>query len=394
MPIRVAWLGHKSQTIGDGLRTYSRNVSQALAERGVDVTFVHHEPGMADGRSSFALHGSPVFQRRLVIAHGGTTQRLARILRESGVDVVHVSIPFSTLDFGLPRLCRRLGIPLVATFHVPFSTQWSFWTMLSAGANRLYVRALAECDRVIVLGQAQRDLLVGHGVPESRIAVLPNGVDLERYSPGPSPLAARLGAERIFSYVGRVDPEKQVEAVIRAYLEAPAPSTTRLVIVGDGVELARLRRRYRDERVVFTGAVLDESLRIDVLRASDAFFLPSLSEAQSLALIEAMACGAAVVATPVGNHRELLDGAGVMVRPDRLALDLREVMADLLRSPERCRSLGARARLRAVEYLDLGAHVRGLIEAYESVMELRAPAPQLLRLQHRDAAAIQAEVAQ
>jgi len=392
VPMRIGWLGHRSQTIGDGLRTYSRNVTRALAERGVDVTFVHHEPAMDDGRSSFALHGSPVFQRRLVVAHSGTVRRLERILREAAVDVVHVSIPFSTLDFELPRLCQRLGIPVIATFHVPFARRWSFYGLLSAGANRLYVRALSDCDRVIVLGREQRALLVRHGVPDSRIAVLPNGVDLERYSPGPSPIPERLGAERIFSYVGRVDPEKQVEAIIRAYLEAAAPTTTRLVIVGDGVDLARLRRRYRDARVVFTGAVLDENLRIDVLRASDAFFLPSLVEAQSLALVEAMACGAAVVATPVGNHRELLDGAGLMVRPGHLARDLGHAMAELIGSPDRCRVLGARARSRAVDLLDLDVHVTGLIDAYRTA--LLAPAAQVLRSRQRDPAAIQADVAQ
>src|SRR5215467_12854409 len=86
------------------------------------------------------------------------------------------------------------------------------------------------------------------------MTVLPNGVDIDRYSPGPSPIAYELGAERIFTYIGRIDPEKRVEAIIRAYLQAQAPSTTRLVIVGDGADLPRLMRRYRDERVVFTAA--------------------------------------------------------------------------------------------------------------------------------------------
>jgi glycosyltransferase involved in cell wall biosynthesis len=374
--IRVAWLGHKSQTIGDGLRTYSRNVTGALAARGVDVTFVHHEPAMDDGRSSFALRGRPVFQRRLVIARGGSADGLARILRERAVDLVHVSFPFSTLDFSLPRLCHSLGIPIVATFHVPFSARWSSWGILAAGVHRLYVRALSESDRVIVFGSQQRALLVEHGVPERLIAILPNGVDLDRYSPGHSSLPERLGAERIFSYIGRIDPEKQVEAIVRAYLDVPAPTTTRLVIAGEGVDLARLRRRYRDERVLFMGAVLDERLRIGILRASDAFFLPSLLEAQSLALIEAMACGVAVVATPVGNHLELLEGAGAVVRPDHLTQDLRQAMTDLLRSPERCRTLGARARARAVDMFDLAAHAEGLIEAYDTLLGL-SPARRL-----------------
>lgn len=369
MTIRVGWLGHRSPAIGDGLRTYSRNVTASLIERGVEVVFVHHEPAMDDGRSSFALCGTPVFQRRLVIAHGGSFDRLRHVLRASAVDIVHVSIPFSTLDFRLPHLCHTLGIPIVATFHVPFGGRLSRWEILAAGVHRLYVRTLSACDTVCVLGNRQRDLLARLGVPAVRMTVLPNGVDIDRYSPGPSPVAEQLGAERIFSYIGRVDPEKRVEAIIRAYLEAHPPSTTRLVIVGDGADLPRLMKRYRDERVVFTGLVLDERLRIDILRASDAFFLPSRLEAQSLALTEAMACGVAVVATPVGNHFEVLDGAGTMVRAECLAEDMRQVMADLLRSPERCRRLGVQARKRAIDLFNLSGHVDGLIGTYQSVLE-------------------------
>ena len=366
--LRVGWLGHRSQTIGDGLRTYSRIATGALAERGAHIVFVHHERGLDDGRSSFSLRGTPVFQRRLVVSRGRSRDLLERILREQRVDVVHLSAPFSTLDFSLPRLCRRIGVPLVVSFHVPFAASVSVWSTLAATTYRLYARALADADRVIVMGLAQRDLLLRLGVPESRIAVLHNGIDLARYSPGPSAALEWFDAERLFCYFGRVDPEKRVESLVRAFLEAAPSPRTRLAVVGGGVDLAKLRRRYADPRIVFTGAILDEQRRIDILRGADAFFLPSLLEAESLAVMEAMACGVAVVATDVGNHREVLEGAGAVLSPDRLRDELRMAMRLLVDSSEECRRMGALARERAVQLFELRAHVEALLYTYDAVI--------------------------
>lgn len=366
--LRIGWLGHKSQTIGDGLRTYSRNVTAGLANRGADIVFLHHERELDDGRSSFSLRGTPVFQRRLVVARGRSRARLEHILREQRVDVAHLSAPFSTLDFGIARLCHRVGVPVVVTFHVPFAAAPSIWSALSAAVYRLYARTLADCDRVIVLGNAQRKLLVDLGVPGGRITVLSNGVDLEKYSPGPSTALEAFGAQRLFCFLGRIDPEKGVETLVRGFLDVSPPPSTRLAIVGDGVDLARLRRRYTDSRIVFTGAILDEQQRIEILRASDALFLPSLVEAQSLALLEGMACGLAVVATAVGNHTEVLDGVGAALNPDRLWDELRSTMRDLIDSPERCRAMGSRARARALELFPLNAHVDGLLATYGAVI--------------------------
>jgi glycosyltransferase involved in cell wall biosynthesis len=366
--LRIGWLGHKSQTIGDGLRTYSRNVTTSLAERGLEIVFVHHEPALDDGLSSFSLQGNPVFQRRLVVARARSRSRLMAILSEQAVDVVHLSAPFSTLDFWMPEVCHALGIPIVVTFHVPFATSWSIWGALADVVYRLYARALAHCDRVVVLGTAQQRLLLGLGVPQRLITVLPNGVDLDRYSPGPSCALNDLRAQRLFCYLGRIDPEKQVETLVKAFLDASPPSTTRLAVVGDGVDLPRLRRRYNDQRIVLTGAINDELRRIEILRASDAFFLPSQVEAQSLALLEAMACGLAVAATPVGNHVDDLDGVGMVLDPNRLYEDLRSTIEQLIQSPERCRVLGVRARERALQRFGLNAHIDGLVATYLSVL--------------------------
>jgi glycosyltransferase involved in cell wall biosynthesis len=376
--IHIAWLGHKSTTIGDGLRTYSREVTAGLASRGVEILFIHHEKDLANGHSSYSLNGHAGFQRRFTIAGAGSRRRLERILRDHEVDAVHLSAPFSTLDFVLPELCRRIGVPLIVTFHVPFAGDLSRWAALAAIVYRLYAPTLAACDRVIALGRAQRRLLIDLGIPDHLVVVSANGVDINKYSPGSSMALELFQAERLFSYVGRVDPEKEVDTLLRAFLAVGPPASMRLVIVGDGIELNRLKRRYRDDRVVFAGTILDELTRIAILRASDAFFLPSRVEALSLAMLEAMACGVATAATRVGNHAEVLEGAGVLLRSTHLFEDLREAMRSFIDTPALCRRLGARARLRAAQLFSLDAHLDVLVGLYESLLGWGARAEEIV----------------
>jgi len=361
--VRVAWLGHRSTTGADGIITYSREITNGLRERGVEVLFLHHARDQVDEEGSIALDAFAL-SHRLVLSPPGSKRKLLDLLRAHEVDLVHVSLAFSSLDFNLPRICHELGVPIVATFHVPYDTRFSLWRGISAAVYRLYAQALAECDAVIIFGEAQRDILAGLGVPRDVIHVLPNGVDVGRYCPGPSPKRAELRAERVFSYLGRIDPEKNVDVLLDAFLAADPPATARLVVVGGGVERRRLERRYGDARVLFTGVVTDERERIDILRASDAFFLPSSVEGLSLAMLEAMACGTATVATDVGNDGEALRGAGVVLDPSHLESELRATIRLLVETPVLCDVLGRMARERAVERFSLSRNLDALLMLY------------------------------
>ena len=370
--MRVAWLGHRSATGADGIITYSREITNGLRDRGVDVLFLHHSRDQVDEEGSIALDAFAL-SHRLVLSAPGTKRRLLDLLRAHEVDLVHVSLAFSSVDFNLPRICHQLGVPIVATFHVPYDTRFSVWRGISAAVYRLYAQALGDCDAVIIFGEAQREILAGLGVPREVIHVLPNGVDVDRYRPGPSGKREELRADRLFSYLGRLDPEKNVDVLLAAFLDAHPPPAARMIVMGGGVERRRLERRFADPRVLFTGVVTDERERIAILRASDAFFLPSSVEGLSLAMLEAMACGTATVATDVGNDGEALRGAGVVLDPAYLEAELRAAIRLLVDTPELCRTLGSMARRRAVERYSLARNLDALLALYER-LAARAPA--------------------
>jgi glycosyltransferase involved in cell wall biosynthesis len=335
--LRVAWLGQRSAGRGDGLITYSRETTRGLRQRGIDVVFFHHDAESA--HEGVRLHAYSV-SHKFRIAAPGSRRRLAEALRRGRVDLVHVSLSFSSLDFELPQLCRELGLPVVATVHAPFDTRLTMWGGLSKVLYRIYSVPLARFDRVIVFGPAQRDVLSQLGVPASALRIVPNGVDVEKYRPGPSDVRERLDCERLFLYMGRLDPEKNVEPLVQAFWEAPVPPGLRLALAGAGSERRRLERRYRGRKLAFLGLVGDEGERIALLRAAEAFFLPSAIEGLSLALLEAMACGVCPVATTVGCDGDALMGVGVPLNPLSLESDLRLAIRFLTETPEVARQLG------------------------------------------------------
>ena len=372
-PLRVAWLGHRAAKGGDGIITYSREITAGLRDRGVQVLFFHHAPEFRDDDDSIALDAVRL-SHRLVLSPPRTRRLVEAKLRSLEVDLVHVSFSFSTLDFNLPDVCHSLGLPLVATFHVPFDTRLGLWPRVSRTLYRIYSQVLAGCDAVIVFSDVQKRMLSDLGVPGGVIHVLPNGVDVDKYRPGPSNKKEALGAKRLFIYLGRLDPEKNVDHLLAAFLEIDPPPGLKLMLVGGGSERRRLERRFHDRRIVFTGTVTEERERIAILRSSDAFVLPSSIEGLSLAMLEAMACGVATVATDVGSDGDALRGAGFVLDPDHLDAELRAALRLLVEVPSLCRELGRLARERAVERYSLSRNLDGLLRVYRALVK-RYPMP-------------------
>lgn len=365
--LRVAWLGHQSARSGDGLLTYSRETVAGLRARQVKVFFVHHGDFDAAADDTLALK-SLTSSHRYIISSPRTKRTITDLLRRERVDLVHVSLSFSTLiDFGLPELCHELGLPVVATFHVPYDSRFSLWQGISTALYRFYSQSLASYDRVVIFSEQQKALLIHYGVPEDNIAVIPNGVDVAKYSPGPTPFRETLGASSVIGYLGRIDPEKNVDALLHAFQDLDPDEGIKLLLVGGGSDRRRLARRFAGDRVIFTGQVVDEKARIEMLRAMDIFVLPSAVEGLSLSLLEAMACGVAPVATDVGSDGEAIRGAGLVLDPRDLEGQLRLALRTLLEYPDFRINLGRQARLRAVERYSLRDNLDRLLSLYQEL---------------------------
>ncbi|NMG57669.1 glycosyltransferase family 1 protein [Geitlerinema sp. P-1104] len=388
--MHIAWLGKKSPFCGNV--TYSREVTNALLDRNNRVSFLHFcqnaadsEPGVSvksvadtewDGLESPSIAHEvslPCLYKSTLytIPTLKSSKILADALRELKPDLVHASLTLSPLDFVLPEICQELGLPLVATFHPPFDRRRRNLTSSTQHLMyQLYAPFLANYDRTIVFSQIQRDLLAQLGVPLERIAVIPNGVDSLKYSPGASALKSQLRAERLFVYQGRIAMEKNVESLLKAWKSASMGPDSQLLIVGDGPLATSLRVSYSQaHQIHWLGYIADESRRIEILRGADVFILPSLVEGLSLSLLEAMACGLACLATDAGADGEVLeDGAGVVLDSQRVMSQLQTLLPLFQDHPEMGNLLGYKARQRVLERYTLDKNISRLEDLYGELL--------------------------
>ncbi len=379
--MHIAWLGKKSPFCGNV--TYGREVTNSLLDRGHRVSFFHFSLDHDENTPEFAPNFQEVtipflFKSQIyTLPKLRSSKVLYRALRKLKPDVVHASLTLSPLDFRLPELCEELGVPLVATFHPAFDNQVRNW---ASGTQylmyQLYAPALANYDRVIVFSYLQKDLLMKLGVPGDRIAVIPNGVDVEKYAPSPDPSLLRKtwDADRVFVYQGRIAPEKNVESLLRAWKGANMGSRSKLLMVGSGPLLAPLRSQYgEDIGVKWLGFVAEEQRRIDILRSADVYILPSLVEGLSLSLLEAMSCGVACIATDAGADGEVLEkGAGIIMRTTQSVTTQLQTLLPLFRDHEELTAiLGQKARDRVLERYTLSENIMGVEAMYAEVVNNR-----------------------
>ncbi|HAT73119.1 MAG TPA: hypothetical protein DCS63_09915 [Elusimicrobia bacterium] len=150
-----------------------------------------------------------------------------------------------------------------------------------------------------------------------RLRLFRNGVDTGRYTPRlynekiNAKAAVGLDNAPVFLFVGRLSPEKRVKEFVETWAElfseAAVPPRMRLVIVGGGPEEAALKRAVAD--LGLAGSVTLTGPKDDLLpyySAADVFILPSISEGLSNSMLEAMACGVAIMASRVGGAREAI----------------------------------------------------------------------------------------
>jgi 1,2-diacylglycerol 3-alpha-glucosyltransferase len=307
--------------------------------------------------------------------------RIARTARRLELDVIHAQHPF-LLGVTARRLARRLGCPLVFTYHTRYEKYAHYvplhQPLVQALAIRLSCRFARSVDLVIAPGQRIAEMLRRRAVT-TPVTVVPTGVPVERFAPG-SRLAARarLGlppSALVCLYVGRLDREKSVDRVIEAFgLVVGTVSGAWLWLVGQGSHAEALRRRAADsparERIRFHGGVDREELP-PFYQAADLFLFASETETQGLVLAEAHACGLPAVAVRASGVDEVIrDGeTGLLTKPD--AMDLADAAIGLLLDPRRRLAMSAAARTVAERHFAAAGQVRIVAEHYARLVEVQ-----------------------
>ena len=308
-------------------------LSNELRQRGQEVSFLTFKGrGLGDHVNQLGFESAEVRVRTKVDPLAVIA--MSRAIRQARADIVHCHLSTSAVNGALAA--KMAGVPGVSTVH-------GLSGKLSFKPSYHLIAVSAEVRRHMVL----------QGIHESKISIVPNGIELQDWSPNDRLEARRaLGIALDVPVLGTTARLTQLKgvnqalyAVARVKVDFP---NVRYVVFGDGEqrkELADLSRSLGiEENVVWLGYRNDVP---KLLPALDLFLFPSLREAMGISIVEAMAACVPAVATTIGGIPEVVTPeTGVLVPPsDPIAMA--DAIVGYLRDPEKRLSAGQAAWERA-----------------------------------------------
>ena len=287
------------------------------------------------------------------------------------VDLVHINLASNGSTYRkliVAGWARALGIPYV--IHLHGAEYRSFWSPDDTWLSRRIHAMFRQASRIVVLGSPWQDFVAGR-VPgaRDRIVVVPNAVAQPRLPH----VGGETGVHILF--LGRIEKRKGVPYLIRALASMREVEGWRATIAGDG-EVEALRGQIADlglsARVTVPGWLgPDETARL--LATGDILTLPSLSENLPMSIIEAMASGLAVIATPVGAVEDIVtDGETGLLIPPADDVALARALTRLVRDRDFRLRLGAAAQTFQRDHLAIGSYAEGIRAVWKSAAAAKA----------------------
>ena len=245
------------------------------------------------------------------------------------------------------KICEQLNIPILLT---PLGTDLNRFINFRLRKQAI-TNALVKADKVSVLSTPMLKLCISLGVNSSKLRIIPNGVDLQKFSiQDHSLFHSQLQIkenQKVILFVGSLVPVKGIETLLRAFvllMKLHEVGTVKLYIVGGGFQEAKLKRLaselHINNDIVFVGRVPHDKLPA-WMNIADCLCLPSLSEGHPNVVMEALACGLPVVASAVGAIPDFVnEKTGHLVTPTNHT-ELSEKLNQCLATPYRRESIRA-----------------------------------------------------
>jgi glycosyltransferase involved in cell wall biosynthesis len=318
-------------------------IGQSKRNHEVTVLAVGEETMAADHPFRAPLDLAQVRIREVVVPRRGyrsERRAIAGAVRELSPDVVHSH--GSRTDVVDAEAIRRLGVPTVSTLH-----GWTRGSLKNRFYEYVHRRSLRRFDAVIAVSEPIAHELTTDGVPADRVYLVRNGFSAVA-EPVPRAEARRLldlsPDARVVGWVGRLSREKGIDVLVDA-MGLLRNDDLVACVVGDGAE--RERERIRAERlgarVIWKGMV---PMASRLVRAFDVFVQSSRTEGTPIALLEAIAAEAPVVATRVGGVPDVVSGSEAILIPSENPAALADAIRRVFEKPEAAAERVRRAKLR------------------------------------------------
>ena len=318
-------------------------------------------------------------------------QQLWRRLPADLPDLLHAHFWMSA--WAAIQLSEPLKLPVVVTFHALGSVKRRHQGPSDTSPpERIATEALigGTCDQIIATCRDEVGELARLGIRRDRTSVVPCGVDVEHFTPGPGGNTQwKLSRSAPFRLVsaGRLVPRKGVGSVVEAMSELP---DVELVIAGgDGPadaasnsereRLGMLARKHgAADRIRFVGR-MSRGQMADLLRSADVVVCTPWYEPFGIVPLEAMACGVPVVGSAVGGLLDsVADGRTGILVPPRDPVAIARAVRSLLDSPEQRAAFGRAGRERALAHYTWDRVAASTAQVYAQVIRARVAANQNL----------------
>jgi len=322
---------------------------------GHEVRIIAPMSGTAPNPDGFIAIGKPI-----PVPFSGSIARIAlspwlsprvkAVLNEEKFDIIHLHEPL------IPMLCTtvlRLSQTVnIGTFHAA-STRPSYrWG--KPFIKWLFKRWFRKLDGKIAVSESSVEYIKKHF--PGHLDIIPNGVDLEHFSPDVSPIDEFCDGKLNILFVGRLEKRKGVSYLLKAYKQVKqAVPDSRLIIVGPGT---RLRNKYEKHvmesglrDVVFAGYVGYKELP-RYYKTADIFCAPAIGqESFGIILLEAMAMGKPIVASNIAGYAGVVTpGVDGLLVPPKDEKMLAQALISLMTDESRRQQMGANGRLKAMEH--------------------------------------------
>lgn len=274
--------------------------------------------------------------------------RVKQILDREQFDVVHLHEPLLP---ALPLTVLRHSHALnVGTFHAYSGNHIAYFY-----ARPILKHFFGKLEGVTAVSEVARDFVIRHFPAE--YAIIPNGIDPERFSHGWAPLPQFADCKRNLLFVGRLEKRKGFKYLLRAFQRVKREEPeTRLIVAGAYSDKDRRRyeciiRRQGLRDVVFTGYLSDDELARCYQSAAICCAPSTGSESFGIVLLEAMAAGKALVASNILGYRAVVEhGLEGLLVPPRDDEALAAALLRLLRSESEREAMGRRGQVKAQAY--------------------------------------------
>jgi N-acetyl-alpha-D-glucosaminyl L-malate synthase BshA len=313
-----------------GSGVVATELAKALAARGHSVHLVSSDTPfrLNEFHTDLTFHrihtpAYPLFREPQYVL--SLANKLVQVGREFKLDIVHAhyAIPHATAALLARQVLQSTGRPprVVTTLHGTDITLVGN----DPSFSEIVAFSIEQSDGVTAVSRSLRDATHGELGVKRAITVIPNFLDCSVFRREEVPhLRRRFTAEgtaKVVIHVSNFRPVKRIDAVMAVFARIARTVQARLLLVGDGPELASVYRLSRELGVTnLVDALGSQEAVIPLLSAADVFLLPSAQESFGLAALEAMACEVPVVASNVGGLPEVIEHGrtGFLHAPDDL----------------------------------------------------------------------------